>query len=406
MTAISDKPLARKKGASSLFAALGFGLSGASFTLGMLLLARVLPVEAYGRFTLAIALFNIFGLLTPLGLDQLFLRGPMRAGAPLAAFLIAAGLAIGGLVGWSVHMMGGLRSAEAGLSAFAIAAGGIVATTSTGLRARHVPHAAMLLAISASFVLLLAGGIAVTLDMRDTLWPLAIFAGGNMAFAALGWMLLSRADPGPAPRSPFGRRAEAVPMLGLVALGTLSLQIERIIIPVPLDLKDLALFGVLASVAIFPFRLLASGVGFTLPPRLMGAAPGRRRGLVLAEARPLIAVMIVATLGLALLGPWLADIVTGGRYSVGVALILAGCASGAGKVAVAFPRAMLSAGGSPADLALLNLWGVAGLMLTIWGALAGARYGVAGLLWGATAGGAVTTVVMLRLAWRSLGKED
>jgi hypothetical protein len=67
---------------------------------------------------------------------------------------------------------------------------------------------------------------------------------------------------------------------------------------------------------------------------------------------------------------------------------------------------MLSAGGSPADLALLNLWGVAGLMLTIWGALAGARYGVAGLLWGATAGGAVTTVVMLRLAWRSLGKED
>lgn len=194
-------------------------------------------------------------------------------------------------------------------------------------------------------------------------------------------------------------------MLGLVALGTLSLQIERIVIPILLDLKDLALFGVLASVAIFPFRLLASGVGFTLAPRLIGAEPARRQAIVLAEARPLLAVIIVATAGLAVCGPLLATMVTGGLYAIGPALVFAACVNGVGKVAMAFPRAMLTAAGSPADLVLLNGWGVVGLALTVSGALAGAAYGITGLLWGATLGGAIPTLFTLHLAWRRLGKD-
>jgi len=42
MTAIGTSARVVKGAPSSLFAALGFGLSGAAFTLGMLLLARVL----------------------------------------------------------------------------------------------------------------------------------------------------------------------------------------------------------------------------------------------------------------------------------------------------------------------------------------------------------------------------
>src|SRR3546814_2524258 len=99
--------------ASSLFGELGFGLSGEAFTLGMLLLARELPVAAYGRFTLAVALFNIFGLLTPLGVDQLFLRGPMRAGKGLLAFLILSGLVGGGLADMVAGLLGGMHPVEA-----------------------------------------------------------------------------------------------------------------------------------------------------------------------------------------------------------------------------------------------------------------------------------------------------
>ncbi|MCB4858071.1 polysaccharide biosynthesis protein [Sphingobium sp. PNB] len=405
MTAVGANARATNKAASSLFAALGFGLSGAAFTLGMLLLARELPVEAYGRFTLAVALFNIFGLLTPLGVDQLFLRGPMRAGKGLLAFLILSGLVVGGVVGMAAGLLGGLHPAEAWLTALAIAGGGLVAATSTGLRARAVPGASMLLAISASFVLLLAGTAAVAFGLKDGTAPLAIFAAGNIVFGAIGWGLLRRRAKDGDAVHPARRWREAGSMLGLVALGTVSLQVERIIIPIPLDLKELALFGVLASVAIFPFRLLASGVGFTLAPRLIGAQRARRQAVVLAEARPLLAVIVVATAGLVACGPWIAAMVTGGLYAIGPALILAACANGVGKVAMAFPRAMLTAAGSPADLVLLNGWGVVGLALTVCGALAGAACGITGLLWGATLGGAIPTLFTLHLAWRRLGKD-
>jgi len=405
MTAIGTSARVVKGAPSSLFAALGFGLSGAAFTLGMLLLARVLPVEAYGRFTLAVALFNIFGLLTPMGVDQLFLRGPMRAGRGLLAFLILSGLVVGGVVGAVTGLLGGLHRVEAWLTALAIAGGGLVAATSTGLRAWEMPGASMLLAISASFILLLAGTLTVLLGIKHGATPLAIFAAGNIVFGAIGWSLLRyRAKDGDVGH-PARRWREAGSMLGLVALGTLSLQIERIVIPILLDLKDLALFGVLASVAIFPFRLLASGVGFTLAPRLIGAEPARRQAIVLVEARPLLAVIIVATAGLAVCGPLLATMVTGGLYAIGPALVFAACVNGVGKVAMAFPRAMLTAAGSPADLVLLNGWGVVGLALTVSGALAGAAYGITGLLWGATLGGAIPTLFTLHLAWRRLGKD-
>lgn len=405
MTAIGTSARVVKGAPSSLFAALGFGLSGAAFTLGMLLLARVLPVEAYGRFTLAVALFNIFGLLTPMGVDQLFLRGPMRAGRGLLAFLILSGLVVGGVVGAVTGLLGGLHRGEAWLTALAIAGGGLVAATSTGLRAWEMPGASMLLAISASFILLLAGTLTVLLGIKHGATPLAIFAAGNIVFGAIGWSLLRcRAKDGDVGH-PARRWREAGSMLGLVALGTLSLQIERIVIPILLDLKDLALFGVLASVAIFPFRLLASGVGFTLAPRLIGAEPARRQAIVLMEARPLLAVIIVATAGLAVCGPLLATMVTGGLYAIGPALVFAACVNGVGKVAMAFPRAMLTAAGSPADLVLLNGWGVVGLALTVSGALAGAAYGITGLLWGATLGGAIPTLFTLHLAWRRLGKD-
>jgi len=405
MTAIGTSARVVKGAPSSLFAALGFGLSGAAFTLGMLLLARVLPVEAYGRFTLAVALFNIFGLLTPMGVDQLFLRGPMRAGRGLLAFLILSGLVVGGVVGAVTGLLGGLHRVEAWLTALAIAGGGLVAATSTGLRAWEMPGASMLLAISASFILLLAGALTVLLGIKHGATPLAIFAAGNIVFGAIGWSLLRCGAKDGDVGHPARRWREAGSMLGLVALGTLSLQIERIVIPILLDLRDLALFGVLASVAIFPFRLLASGVGFTLAPRLIGAEPARRQAIVLVEARPLLAVIIVATAGLAVCGPLLATMVTGGLYAIGPALVFAACVNGVGKVAMAFPRAMLTAAGSPADLVLLNGWGVVGLALTVSGALAGAAYGITGLLWGATLGGAIPTLFTLHLAWRRLGKD-
>lgn len=392
---------------ASLFASAAFGLSGAAFTLAMLLLARALPVEAFGRLTLAIALFNIVNLLTPLGLDQMLLRQKLDLGPRLLLLLLGSGAVLGGATAAAAVATGGLRPAEAALTALSVTAGGIVATAGMGLRVQGRAMASMALAISASYTLLLAGGMAVLLGERDAVLPLALVTGGNLACAGLGWRLATRQGRVPrAEREPV-RAAEALSLLGLVTLGTVSLQIERILIPIPLGLRELATFGVLASVAIFPFRLLAAGVGFTLPPRLRGTrrAAARRR-IVLGEAALFAAVSVPACALLAALGPWLTQTVTGGGYAVGHGLVLAACVNGAVKVVGAFPRAILVACGSMQDIVALNGQGLLWLGLTVAGALWGARYGLEGLLWGASLGGLAAQAPALRLAWRRLcGRE-
>lgn len=406
MSSVSDTAGGKTRSFSSLAAAFGFGLSGAAFTLGSLLLARALPVEAYGRLTLGIALFNIFGLLTPLGVDQLFLRRPVHPGGRLLSFLLLSGAGVGGLLFLIVKNAGGLLPAEALLTALAVAAGGIVATASVGLRVAGRPQSSMVLAISASFVLLCAGTIAVAFAIRNPVPPLAIFAGGNVFFAAIGWFMLGRAHIVPAARRERIAWHEAASMLGLVALGTLSLQIERIIIPIPLGLDDLAAFGVLAAVAIFPFRLLTAGVGFSLPPKLSATpSAGERRRAVLGELRLLLLLCLPVNALLVVAAPWLATTVTGGLYTLDRMLILAACVNGMGKVAMAFPRAILTACGTPGDLVLLNGWGALWLVLTICGALVGARYGLSGLLWGASISSAIATFFSSHLAWSRIGKD-
>ena len=390
---------------SSFAAAMGFGISGIAFTLGSLMLARQLPMDAYGRLTLAIALFNILGLMVPLGLDQLLLRRQVAVNGKLLALLLASGLGISALLFGVMYRVGGLRPPEIVLTGVAIVAGGVVATSSIGLRMSGKPSSSMALAISASFVLLLAGILGMALDIVGTIMPLSVFAAGNCLFAAAGWAMLSRTRGGMAELSDPISWPEALPMLGLVALNTLSLQIERIIIPIPLTLEDLATFGVLASVAIFPFRLLAAGVGFSLPPKLIATATiAERKGVVAREIRQMILIFLPASLLLVLLAPWAAALLTGGLYVLDRMLVFAACLNGAAKVAMAFPAAMLKVCGSAADLMLINIWGMLWLALTICGAMAGARFGLAGLILGASLASIVPTFFSFNLAWSRIGR--
>lgn len=393
------------KSLSSLAAAMGFGLSGAAFTLGSLMLARELPMDAFGRLTLAVALFNILGLLTPLGVDQLLLRRRIAINGRLLALLLGSGLVMSALMFMVIRHAGGLMPIESLLTGIAITAGGVVATASIGLRVAGKPVASMLLAISASFALLLAGILALALGVTGTILPLAVFAAGNCLAAIWGWLILTGARQDASVRHDRIVWHEAHSMLGLVALGTLSLQIERIIIPIPLALEDLARFGVLASVAIFPFRLLAAGVGFSLPPRLLGTSdPAERRQVVLHEIRQLLLIFIPVSLLLVLLAPWGAALLTDGVYRFDRLLVLAACLNGASKVAMAFPSAMLKVSGSATDLLLVNGWGVIWLVLTSCGALVGARYGLAGLMLGASLASIVPTLFSFNLAWSRLGR--
>ncbi|MFT3968481.1 MAG: polysaccharide biosynthesis protein [Sphingobium sp.] len=385
--------------AGSLFATAGFGLSGAAFTIGMLMLARALPVEAYGRFTLAIAMFNVFGLLTPLGVDQLLLRQRIDPGPRFLAFLLGAGTVMGALVALIVVGIGGLRPMEGFWMAVAVCAGGIVSTTNLGLRVHHQPVRSMALATAASFILLVAGVAAVPLGIRDPAAPLAFFALGNAVCAGLGWRALSSGYRVPPADRDSILWKEAFSFFGIVALGSISLQIERLIIPVPLGMQELAVFAVLAAVAIFPFRLLAAGVSFTLAPRLRHAADLRAcYRAVRAEIVLLTFISVAGSATLSLLGPWAARIIAGDQYRIGVGLMLAACFNGVTKVIMAIPRAIVTACGSTRDIVRLNSFGLLWLAAVIGGAVLGARYGLEGLLWTASLGGLVAQLPSIMLA--------
>jgi O-antigen/teichoic acid export membrane protein len=131
-----------------------------------------------------------------------------------------------------------------------------------------------------------------------------------------------------------------------------------------------------------------------------------RRAIVGRECRQLALLFAPVVAALVLLGPSAASVLTDGRYALHPMLILAACLAGLAKVVMAFPPAMLKVCGRPRDLLLLNGWGALWLMLTICGALAGARQGLAGLLLGASLAGSVAIFLSFRLAWSRLDRVD
>jgi O-antigen/teichoic acid export membrane protein len=52
-----------------LIASGGFALSGAAFAVGNLLLARTMPTDDFGRFSLGLALFIVFSHMAPFGIN-------------------------------------------------------------------------------------------------------------------------------------------------------------------------------------------------------------------------------------------------------------------------------------------------------------------------------------------------
>ncbi|MGH8294874.1 MAG: hypothetical protein ACRETZ_05130, partial [Steroidobacteraceae bacterium] len=66
---------------ASLRTAAAMGLGGVGFSLGSLLLARVLPMHEYGLVALVLGIVAVAGLSAPLGLDQIAARRGVRLDA-------------------------------------------------------------------------------------------------------------------------------------------------------------------------------------------------------------------------------------------------------------------------------------------------------------------------------------
>ncbi|MDX3908897.1 MAG: oligosaccharide flippase family protein [Sphingobium sp.] len=389
----------------SLAASAVFFMSGGAFALGNLLLARTLSVTEFGQFALALALFNILILIAPLGLDQFILRHQLNPDTRLISLVAAFALLMGSAVSAFIVSLDALSLMEASALTISIVTGAIIVTANAALRSRARTLWGLAFTTGASWMLLAIGGAALLWTPVTAAGPLIVFALGNtiMALVAVAMALRHQLSGVPAVKKIDWRETSS--LLGIAAVGTIALQVERLLVPGTLGLADLAIFAVLASTAIFPFRLLVAGVGFSLVPRLRRATDLReRRRIVGLEILAAGGLALVATIAILTLTPLLVPWLTMGAYHVGYGLTAAACLNGLSKLAHAMATAILTGCGNRTTVHHMNKLSFAWLALACAGGWAGSSLGLAGLLLGVSIGGLAVSVPTVILAYRSLAR--
>jgi hypothetical protein len=376
-----------------------FGLSGVAFALGNLLLARSMSVQEFGQLSLEISLLNLLLVVAPLGLDQALLRHRIDPGFQFLGYSLLNCAVLSGAAGVFSYHFYELPAIEVVLVSIAVIASGTGYVAAAGLR-NHGREVFALTVITATNTFLLVAGVsALFVPLRTAMPILTLITLGNVLAAAAAWVLLMsryRVPPSLRERVPW---VEALSLLGVVIIGALTIQLERLIIPKALSTETLAVFSVLSSVAIFPFRIATMGAGFALLPRLRSARDiAARVALIKHELRSIVLMLAIASAAVLAAAPTVAGWVTAGRYQLSYVLVLAACISGCVKVIQTIPRVVIIGCGSHRTVALLNGLGWLGIIISTIGGFIGSAWGLVGLILGVALGGLLISLPMVLMA--------
>jgi O-antigen/teichoic acid export membrane protein len=378
----------------ALWAASAFAISGVGFAVASLLLARVLPKVEFGALMLALALVTLGIQFAPAGADGVVNRRHVDFGRPLfwralvtslitaLAFLVIARFGYG--LAWPYAMLvlaGGV-------------AGGLGRVSAAKFQSLQHFSFALWLLQGANLALLLAAALLTLRGSSLALLPLAAFVFGFVLTAGWGWIALFRRRQTELGAFEAFSWREALAYAGVHFAGVVMTQLDRLIIPKLLSLEELASFGVLAALAIAPFRMLQLGLGYTLLPRIRNAATVvARRHVLLQEA--LISGLIVTTGSVAiwLLAPVVLHLVLADKYILGPTLIAAALVSGLVRVITGLTRAAVSALCSNRELVYLSglMW--LSVAVALGGAAVGAHWGLVGVIYGVSLGWVAQVIV-------------
>lgn len=380
-----------------------YGLSGLGFAGANLILARVLPTEQYALFTLVTALGTLGYAIAPAGVDAVVNRRHLDVGPSLLARVVPpavlVGLVMAGIGVVAYDMSPGLATM---LFVSSVAGGGMV-VAGAKFQSEHRFGVSLALLQSPNLVQILAALAVVASHVALAWLPVLITTIGFTAAAAWGWWVLLAERHG----KPHGETVipwgEALAFAGLNVSGLLLIQLERLVIPQVLPLADLAVYGVLGAIVGSLFRVLQMGVGFTLLPRLRAATTVvERRRLIAHEARLVSGIIVLGSGALWFLTPLVERAFLKGKYHLAGTLVLAAIVSGIAKIANAFTRAAASALAEPRELSLVNVFGWVSVGVALAGAFVGARWGLAGVIYGVGLGWVLRAAVSLALVARHL----
>ena len=384
----------------SLLPVLVFGASGGMFALANLLLARRLPEAEYAVFTLVLALMNLGAPLAAVGLDAVANRRALGFGGPLLARVLLASSAVGVGLG-AVGAVYRLEPGAVLMVVLASAAGGASLVPAAERQRRHQFGRSLALVHGPNLALGIAAGLAVALGITDAGTPLLILTAGFVLAAVAGWLPLLRDGTGQVDAGVPWR--EALSLAGTNASGTLLSQLDRLIVPHVLPLSALATYGALSAVVGSLFRVLMRGVGYALLPRLRAAGTvAQRRRLIAGEARVVLAIAIGGSLLLWVVTPLVERWVLAGKYDFAPALVLATIVAGLAKLLTGFSRATVTALADARELGLVNLSGWLSVGLAIAAAVVGARWGLAGVIYGVGLGWLLRAGIALIITARHL----
>ncbi|HWB39798.1 MAG TPA: hypothetical protein VG500_00980 [Gemmatimonadales bacterium] len=379
------------------------GVSGVGFAVANLILARVLPTAEYALLTLVVALVNVGYPLAPAGVDGMVNRRPLEAGPRLLRRTMRAMVPVGllfaaiALVGYQISPLLAL------LVLVSTMAGGALLVAAGQFQSEQRFGISLAINQSPNLILLLAALWVVLTGGRGAEPALVVWALGFLATAGLGWAILFRERHAKPHRSVAFPWSESVAFAGLAAAGLLLIQLERLLIPYLLPLEDLATYGVLAAIVGSLFRVLQMGVGYSLLPRLRAAAGIlERRRLITREVRLVLAIVALGSALIWVVTPLLERWFLDGKYHLSGALILAALVTGVAKIVNGFAQSTVSALADARELSMVSLLGWVAVGVAVLGAAGGARWGLAGVIYGVGLGWLMRALVALYLTARHL----
>jgi O-antigen/teichoic acid export membrane protein len=380
-----------------------YGASGLGFAGANLILARFLPTAEYALFTLYIALANLSFALAPIGMDGIVQRHHLEAGPALLKHTLAAGM----VTGLGTMLVGGfaydLQPSLLILVFASTVGGGAMAVAGTQFQSEQRYGLSLALTQSPNLMLMVAALAVVLTGIREAHLALVISSLGFVLAGLVGWLILFRERAFKPYRDTRFSWAEALSIFGLNAAGLLLVQLDRLIIPHVLSLHDLATFGVLAAVAGSLYRVLSMGVGYSLVARLRAAGSIMERRHLISHEAKLVGVIIVAgSVLIWFLTPWVEHAFLAGKYHLSGALLAATVFSGVAKVMNSFTKSTVTALATAREVSIVNLLGWVSVGLAIGAATFGARWGLAGVIYGVGLGWLVRAITAFYVTLRHL----
>jgi O-antigen/teichoic acid export membrane protein len=176
---------------------------------------------------------------------------------------------------------------------------------------------------------------------------------------------------------------EGLGVVGVQVAVAAFFQLDRLLIPNLLSIRDLAVYSVVSAIAASPFRMLQTGLAFALLPRVRACTSRDAiRKLVGHELVVAGAMAGAASVVVLLVTPWLISLLLDSRYEFHMSLLYALVVVGLVRVWNGISSAVVSALGSGRQLVAFNACSWASLILAVGCACLARGSGLTGVVYG------------------------